>query len=677
MAEVDILLFLFVGDLNDADDGRYCADGEAATIADVSPLLKDRLPEDLSLAVDVSEEAAIGQFEDVENGKPEISNGWNDGTTSGWAIAEAPCEEITVGVTTPKGTRVLGSAPTPAVPAGEQPVHQLYTFYMIRIPRPVDDKGKADIMTAEAMLQAKADERNQHNYHVQAAKRRRNESFEKRQAAREVERDWLKKLKAKLEVIKPLRDGLKKIREVSMRDRSGGVLSSEAELDSRIASFEWRIQHESIPLKEEKQLIRDIKALETSRESVRQAAARNVQVQEAVGSREDLEEALRPLNAEYKQLELEFKAASAKRWAAEEEFENLNDALTSEMGHLHKANDVRQEAYEARRLLKNQEYGRLRDFYENKREIQYAKDLTSQPKSRKAVEEYCGAQVERILQLWNTNEEFRTTYLKENERSTVRRLTTLDGRALGPDEKPPKVFTSDLPTSSSSPERSQSKSSVTVMENGHQGGIEVEDKVKTPLTKEKSKAVPVVETSLMVEKSSEEVEQELEELKCMRRAAEMAKAKEAEERKKRTAERAQLKAQAWAHKEAEKKVKEREKRARKKSVVASSAEAPSVAEANPRVESNESAAEVEEAVVDTKKVSSKQRKRGVTSALTALKALEKIPLLPARRGRRKVLGLPVFSLIGLGAVAVVLLAAAIFMMYSRYSKQRAEGCESE
>lgn len=43
------------------------------------------------------------------------------------------------------------------------------------------------------------------------------------------------------------------------------------------------------------------------------------------------------------------------------------------------------------------------------------------------------------MELWNGNGEFRSEYARLNGRSTLRRLGTLDGRSLGPDEKPPNL----------------------------------------------------------------------------------------------------------------------------------------------------------------------------------------------------------------------------------------------
>ena len=642
---------------------------------------------------------------EVESRKPDVSDGWNrpHGSTSGWTSAEPPGEEITSASPAPEvpvsESGVLGTAPAPVAPGTEQPTLQRYTYYMIKIPRPVDDKGKADISNAESKLQEKADERDQHNVHVQAAKKKRNEAFEKRKAAGMFERECLQKLRAKYDEVKPLRDSIKTIKgdERNMRERNQGMPRSEEDLDYRIATLERRIQHETIPLKEEKQLMRDIKALESCRESVRQNAALRQQVQESMGNREEMEEALKPLNAEYKQLEVEYKAAILNREAAEREYDMQNEALSSVMGQLHKANDSRQEAYEVRRALKQQEYARLKEFYDNKREIQAAKDMASQPKSRQAVEELCNGQVERIMELWNSNKEFRKNYVKDNERSTIRRLETLDGRALGPGEKAPTLSSFVPPVASQVAEQ---KSSPSVTESGRQsgntGGEATEEagvkKVKAPVKKgseavvatstektvskeerrKETSAVPEVAEPVVVEKSQEEIEREAAELKEKRRAAEMAKAKEAEERKRRLAERSQLKAQAWAQREAERKEKEKEKKSRKKSATVNSVEAVNLSEVAPDAEGNKSGPEVDEPVVEPTTKVTARRKPGVTNTQKVV-AREGPAVVRVRRKsqQQKFLGLPLQAVVVIASVGVLLVALGIFMYFRDNSGQTA------
>ncbi|PPS11646.1 hypothetical protein GOBAR_AA08981 [Gossypium barbadense] len=48
-------------------------------------------------------------------------------------------------------------------------------------------------------------------------------------------------------------------------------------------------------------------------------------------------------------------------------------------------------------------------------------------------------QVEKFMDLWNNNDAFQKEYVRCNERSTLWRLRTLDGRSLGPGEVPPVI----------------------------------------------------------------------------------------------------------------------------------------------------------------------------------------------------------------------------------------------
>lgn len=58
----------------------------------------------------------------------------------------------------------------------------------------------------------------------------------------------------------------------------------------QIQSLNYRIQHESIPLTEEKQLMRDIKQLEGTREKVIANAAMKAEVQKSVGEKEAIQD---------------------------------------------------------------------------------------------------------------------------------------------------------------------------------------------------------------------------------------------------------------------------------------------------------------------------------------------------------------------------------------------------
>jgi uncharacterized coiled-coil DUF342 family protein len=58
----------------------------------------------------------------------------------------------------------------------------------------------------------------------------------------------------------------------------------------QIQSFQYRIQHESIPLSEEKQIIREIKQLEGTREKVIANAAMRAKIQDSMGQKEAIQD---------------------------------------------------------------------------------------------------------------------------------------------------------------------------------------------------------------------------------------------------------------------------------------------------------------------------------------------------------------------------------------------------
>lgn len=58
----------------------------------------------------------------------------------------------------------------------------------------------------------------------------------------------------------------------------------------QIRSLQYRIQHEIIPLSEEKQILREIKQLEGTREKVMANAAMRAKIQESMGKKEDIQD---------------------------------------------------------------------------------------------------------------------------------------------------------------------------------------------------------------------------------------------------------------------------------------------------------------------------------------------------------------------------------------------------
>ncbi|KAH8931895.1 hypothetical protein BDL97_19G044600 [Sphagnum fallax] len=656
----------------------------------------------------------LSQNELTENGEsspsPVIehetaSDDWNStvasGQTSGWISVDGPTEtsngnSAVDGSATEPG--LLGSGPQqPEGKPVELPPRELHTYYMVRVPRPVDQTGKNEIILADLRLKEKTEERDYYNAAVQMQRSKRNEALDRLKAARQQERDCRNAVRAKLQEMTPLKGDLRKLKEAGRAPRESRDLpTSEEELDRRIAYLNHTIQHESITLKEEKQLVRDIKQLQSSRDQVRASEALRAQVHESLGQREDIEEHLKLLSSDHRQLDGELHEAVTKRKSIEEEFEKLDKALGDIQGQLAMANQVRQEAYEARQNLVRTESARSDEFYRNRREIQTAKQLAIQ-NNRKAVEELCNAQVERILSLWNGDKEFRENYVKSNERSTLKRLGTLDGRSLGPDEEPPLLssYTDRIPNSvpQSNAKVQTAVSGFEAASSGDNGtaanGAEVKEAVgkkSKPTGTEISEPeksvkrdvedVHVEPTATVKEVSNTAVEvdpvaSEEAEFKHKQRASEMAKAKEAEERKRRMAERSQSKALAWAQKEAERKEREKEKKARKKAASARSTETPNPSDTTPLPASNGIVSEIEEEQAPVETVpSSQQKKRPITQKKPVKAAVtNRVPVSLPVRGRASaskkelLFGLPLQVWLIITAIVVLLLLLLVFVSF--------------
>ncbi|CAI9775489.1 unnamed protein product [Fraxinus pennsylvanica] len=203
-------------------------------------------------------------------------------------------------------------------------------------------------------------------------------------------------------------------------------------------------------------------------------------------------------------------------------------------------------------------------------------------KDREGLHRLCINQVEKIMELWNTNDEFRNEYVKQNARSTLTRFKTLDGRSLGSDEVPPilpgyvdeRVGQLGLTLAkagsvqSSTLELSEPKNCTAtnkepakpVLRNA--SATVSRDDVINEIEKKAIKSKEEVELERKVE---EELRDDAEpKSKNQLRLEEIAKAKLALEKKKRNVEKAQRRDELRAQKEAERKEKEREKRLRKK-----------------------------------------------------------------------------------------------------------------
>ncbi|KAL5070862.1 hypothetical protein RYX36_021749, partial [Vicia faba] len=470
-------------------------------------------------------------------------------------------------------------------------------YWLIRVPRYDDDENiKEQIQHALQQVEEKTKIRDEIRAESQTKKASCKEYGQEFRAAVQEERAARDLLKSKRQEMDSVQSTMNRLNNAI----------SVGDIDSKIRNMEHMIQHETLPLKEEKQLIRQIKQLKQSRGELSTIIAKQDQSQ-SLDEKDNIEEQSKQLQLLRKDLDVlrnNVLKAEAITKAAKKKYDEESNQVSAVLIRFKTADDVRQEAFVKLQTLKRKLHEKSKYFWEYKNASIKAQELAAQGK-KEEVQSLCIDEAERIHEMWK-NDEFRRNYLRCNTRSTLRRLQTYDGRMLGPDEEPPvipnnfieRASKNDSLVSRSIPEQ-QMKSipteSVTVNAKDEPAAKVVVQKPEIsqttsakkpakPAPSEKKSAVPVrrwgdesdedkepkepvrtkeeEERILKAEKARKEEEET--KLKEMKRLEEIEKAKEALQRKKRNAEKAQQRALFKAQKEAEQKEKEREKRARKK-----------------------------------------------------------------------------------------------------------------
>lgn len=529
----------------------------------------------------------------------------NVGNVSGWSATVQEGNDSGWGIDTDDNQVVLPPASLTPVPEQPWAPPKKRIFYLIRIPRVIDNKIKNEIRVADMLLEETNKKRDFLRIALQMKRSSKADLLEQLKPIRDKEKACRDAIQGKRMELEPFLLALAQFKNAhgTVRGRGQDLCSSEEELNDKIASIQYRIQHESISLKEEKQLLREIKQLEATRNQVCANTVLQAELVENLGPREDIQDQYRLLCQELDSMRKQHKEIRTEYEVIDKDIEKLNASIEELRQQFEKANGAQQEAYATFRELRKQENAKNDIFYKNKRDSQAARELASQ-KNFEALEKFCLDQVEGIFSLWNVDSKFRSEYVKANERSTVKRLETLDGRSLGPDEEPPLLLSEIDSLSGSLPKSSDNRPVVGLQaaalgarvksSNVHNMEVKVSDgaadvpsnkssketdlglNLKDSENADKAHIIPTrpvivksaVGNSKSIKKESQddilENETQAAELKERRRQEEMAKAKEAAERKKKRAEKAESKALMRAKKEAERKEKDKEKKARKK-----------------------------------------------------------------------------------------------------------------
>lgn len=456
---------------------------------------------------------------------------------------------------------------------------QIHSFYFVRY-RPYDDpKIKAKIDQADKEVQKWNKARFQLTDEIKAYKSDRAELLSQVKALNIDFEQFKTMLGEKKKELEPLQQALGKLRNNNNESGRGGICSSEEELNDFIYSLQYRIQHESIPLSEEKQLLREIKQLEGTREKVIANAAMRAKIQESLGQKEAIQDQVKLMGVDLDGVRKEQNAIWSKKKQIKEKVNAIESKIESLQEELNAVIQKKNKAYETMQQLWKQRDEANAHFYQSRSLLNKAKELAAK-KDIKALEELSTVEVEKFMALWSSKKAVRDDYEKRILPSLDQRQLSRDGRIRNPDEKPLVVQETPVPSET-----------VTIPKPSVRQPKEEAKPSPEPDTKPPKKVQKDVESKAKVSKSSPEngiVEEkeisglgmlqkdttavkEVDEakLKEMKREEEIAKAKQAMERKKKKAEEKAAKAAKRAEKEAEKKLKEREKKAKKKAAAAS------------------------------------------------------------------------------------------------------------
>ncbi|GMJ05101.1 hypothetical protein HRI_004179300 [Hibiscus trionum] len=466
-------------------------------------------------------------------------------------------------------------------PDGLDEVERKSPFYfLIRVPRYDDENLKEKIRLAQIRVDEKTQSRDAIRTEIQKM--------------RAICKKYSDNVEAAISQERAIRDLQRSKRQEI--DSIQSMMSIE-DIDAKIRNMEHMIQHETMPLKDEKQYIHQIKQYKQTRERISSNMGRQDEVQQGADQKDQIKERMKSLKKEVDQLKVNLLKAEAATKAAKKEYHDEAEKLNKLQSQFKAADDIRQEAYSQLLSLKKQSYEKNKFFWQYRDDAKVANDLALKG-DKEGLQNLCVNQVEKVMDLWNNNDEFRKEYIRCNVRSTLRRFRTFDGRALGPDEEPPvipqvvngRVAKDHTVSNSTLEEQTREKTAPANAETAKDkpAAKPVEQKKQTSKPEKSTKPVPPASSSATdssrdtteaeeekpkITKEEQERLRKAEELRKEEEAAklreqhrleEIAKAKEALERKRRNAEKAQARAALRAQKEAEQKEKEREKRAKKK-----------------------------------------------------------------------------------------------------------------
>ncbi|GLT64044.1 hypothetical protein SLA2020_365610 [Shorea laevis] len=312
---------------------------------------------------------------------------------------------------------------------------QIHSFYFVRCRSYDDPKIKVKIDQADKEIQRKNQARYQITEGLKAKRSDRAELISQIRALKDDNRQFRTIFDEKRKEMEPLQQALGKLRYSNPAGRGSGICSSEEELNDVIHSLQYRIQHESIPLTEEKQIIREIKQLEGTREKVIANAAMRAKIQDSLGQKEAIQDQVKLIGGDLDGVRKEKQAIQGKIKQLDEALKAIDNEINSLAEELKVVTQKRDKAYESIQQLRKQRDEGNAYFYQSRTVLNKARELAAK-KDIKALEELSHSEVENFVSHWSSDKAFRDDYEKRILPSLDSRQLSRDGRMRNPGEKP-------------------------------------------------------------------------------------------------------------------------------------------------------------------------------------------------------------------------------------------------
>uniref|UniRef100_A0A0E0M050 Proton pump-interactor 1 n=2 Tax=Oryza punctata TaxID=4537 RepID=A0A0E0M050_ORYPU len=446
-----------------------------------------------------------------------------------------------------------------------------HSFFFVKIRSLEDPKLKVKIDQAEKDFQKKIQARSQIFEAIKAKKNERFSIIAELKPLTAENKQYNEAVSEKLKAIEPLRNRLGKFRDENnaIRAQGAGICSSIEELDQTIKRLNDRISHESIPLDEEKRLIKQIRELEKTRPKVISASANRAQIQDTVVERDAIQDQVKIIGEGIDGVKKERQAVRSKIKVLEDELKAIDAEMGSLQEDLTAATARKDKAHESLVQLRHSRDAYNASFHQNRQLLSKARELASRSELAQ-VQELYKTQVDKFVAEWCNSKAFREDYEKRILSSLNSRQLSRDGRMRNPDEKPIFIETEAAappveqePIQLKMPAKQAKEAPAPQAEAAPKDESRAKAAAKSAKTKSSLDADDDYEAESPKEKPKPK-EVDVAKLKEIKRQEEIEKNRLALERKKKLAEKQAAKAAARVQKEIEKKLKKEEMRARRR-----------------------------------------------------------------------------------------------------------------